>query len=112
MSAYVVSDVTANTETAQYAHALLPAQGWGEKDGTVTNSERRISRQRRFIEPKGEARADWRIMVDVAKVMGMLVLIIHLPLTYLQNMCSSLPLQMVAKEGSILPIGQSKIMRL
>ena len=44
----VVSDVTANTETAQYAHVLLPAQGWGEKDGTVTNSERRISRQRSF----------------------------------------------------------------
>ncbi len=66
----VVSDVTANTETAQYAHVLLPAQGWGEKDGTVTNSERRISRQRRFIEPEGEARADWRMMADVAKVMG------------------------------------------
>ncbi len=66
----VVSDVTANTETAQYADVLLPAQGWGEKDGTVTNSERRISRQRKFVEPVGEARADWRIMADVAKAMG------------------------------------------
>jgi len=65
----VVSDVTAKTETAQYAHVLLPAQGWGEKDGTVTNSERRISRQRRFSPAAGEARADWRIMADVAKAM-------------------------------------------
>jgi assimilatory nitrate reductase catalytic subunit len=66
----VVSDVTTNTETAQYADVLLPAQGWGEKDGTVTNTERRISRQRRFAEPAGESRADWRIICDVAKVMG------------------------------------------
>jgi assimilatory nitrate reductase catalytic subunit len=66
----VLSDVTANTETAQYAHVLLPARGWGEKDGTVTNSERRISRQRQFVEPEGEARADWCIMADVANAMG------------------------------------------
>jgi assimilatory nitrate reductase catalytic subunit len=66
----VVSDVTANTETARYAHVLLPAKGWGEKDGTVTNSERCISRQRRFTEPVGEARADWAIMANVAKAMG------------------------------------------
>jgi assimilatory nitrate reductase catalytic subunit len=66
----VVSDVTAHTETAQYAHVLLPAQGWGEKDGTVTNSERRISRQRRFKKPEGQARADWKIIADVAKAMG------------------------------------------
>ncbi len=66
----VVSDVTANTETARYAHVLLPAQGWGEKDGTVTNSERRISRQRRFVVPVAETRADWKIMADVAKAMG------------------------------------------
>jgi assimilatory nitrate reductase catalytic subunit len=66
----VVSDVTAHTDTAQYADVLLPAQGWGEKDGTVTNSERRISRQRRFMIPEGEARADWRIIADVGKAMG------------------------------------------
>ena len=68
----VVSDVTANTETAKYAHVLLPAQGWGEKEGTVTNSERRISRQRRFMNPEGEAKADWRIIADVARAMGFL----------------------------------------
>jgi assimilatory nitrate reductase catalytic subunit len=66
----VVSDVTANTETAQYADVLLPAMGWGEKDGTVTNSERRISRQRGFIVAAGEAREDWRIMCGVAEQMG------------------------------------------
>jgi assimilatory nitrate reductase catalytic subunit len=66
----VVSDVTTKTETVKFADVLLPAQGWGEKDGTVTNSERRISRQRPFTVPEGEARADWRIMADVAKAMG------------------------------------------
>ncbi len=66
----VVSDVTANTETAQFAHVLLPAIGWGEKDGTVTNSERRISRQRAFTPAPGEARSDWRIMCAVAQQMG------------------------------------------
>jgi assimilatory nitrate reductase catalytic subunit len=65
-----VSDVMAHTDTTQYAHVLLPAQGWGEKDGTVTNSERRISRQRCFSPPAGAARADWRIICDVAKAMG------------------------------------------
>ena len=66
----VVSDVMAQTETTQYADVLLPAQGWGEKDGTVTNSERRISRQRSFLAPEGEARPDWKIICDIAEAMG------------------------------------------
>jgi assimilatory nitrate reductase catalytic subunit len=66
----VVSDVMANTDTARLAHVLLPALGWGEKDGMVTNSERTISRQRPFLAPPGEARADWRIVCDVARAMG------------------------------------------
>ncbi|MBC8025404.1 MAG: molybdopterin-dependent oxidoreductase, partial [Steroidobacteraceae bacterium] len=66
----VVSDVVANTDTAKLAHVLLPALAWGEKDGTVTNSERTISRQRPFLPPPGEARADWRILCDVARAMG------------------------------------------
>jgi len=49
---------------------LLPATGWGEKDGTVTNSERRISRQRAFLPAPGEARADWKTLCDVAIRMG------------------------------------------
>ncbi len=66
----VVSDVTGQTETAGFADVLLPAMGWGEKDGTVTNSERRISRQRQFTLPAGEAREDWRIICEVAQRMG------------------------------------------
>src|SRR3546814_10158097 len=54
----VVSDVVASTDTAQLAHLLLPALAWGEKDGTVTNSERVISRQRAFRPAPGEARPD------------------------------------------------------
>ncbi len=66
----VVSDVMGNTDTAALAHVLLPALAWGEKDGTVTNSDRTISRQRAFLHPPGEARADWRIVCDVARAMG------------------------------------------
>ncbi|WP_134681267.1 nitrate reductase [Paracoccus ravus] len=66
----VVSDMMAQTDTTRLAHVLLPATGWGEKDGTVTNSERRISRQRRLLPPVGRARDDWRILADVAGRMG------------------------------------------
>jgi assimilatory nitrate reductase catalytic subunit len=66
----VVQDACANTDTARLAHVLLPAAAWGEKDGTVTNSERRISRQRAFIAAPGEARPDWQIICDVARRMG------------------------------------------
>ncbi|HSG33963.1 MAG TPA: molybdopterin-dependent oxidoreductase [Sphingomonadaceae bacterium] len=66
----VVSEVMAESDTAQFAHVLLPALAWGEKDGTVTNSERRISRQRALFAPPGEARADWRIVCDVAARLG------------------------------------------
>ena len=66
----VVSDVERHTDTTALADVLLPAAAWGEKDGTVTNSERRISRQRAFLPPPGEARPDWRIVCDVAAAMG------------------------------------------
>lgn len=66
----VVSDVIADTDTSRFAHVKLPALAWGEKDGTVTNSERCISRQRAFMPAPGAARADWRIMADVAAAMG------------------------------------------
>ena len=52
------------------AHVLLPAAAWGEKDGTVTNSERRISRQRAFLPLPGEAKPDWRIVSEVAAKLG------------------------------------------
>ncbi|MDE2429137.1 MAG: molybdopterin-dependent oxidoreductase, partial [Burkholderiales bacterium] len=66
----VVSDIVEKTDTNAFADVLLPALGWGEKDGTVTNSERRISRQRAFLAPPGEARADWKMLCDVAQRMG------------------------------------------
>jgi len=65
----VVSDVT-RTDTTRYADVLLPALAWGEKDGMVTNSERRMSRQKPFMPVPGGARADWRIICDVATRMG------------------------------------------
>ncbi|HEY8026030.1 MAG TPA: molybdopterin-dependent oxidoreductase [Burkholderiaceae bacterium] len=66
----VASDIMEKTDTNVLAHVLLPALGWGEKDGTVTNSERCISRQRAFLTAPGEARADWRVLCDVAQRMG------------------------------------------
>ncbi len=66
----VVSDILRDTDTARHAHVLLPSVGWGEKDGTVTNSERRISRQRWFLSAPGEAKADWWQMAEVGQRMG------------------------------------------
>ena len=66
----VVSDCMQYTDTTAYADVLLPALTWGEKDGTVTNSERRISRQRQFLSSPGEAKADWWMLTELAKRMG------------------------------------------
>jgi assimilatory nitrate reductase catalytic subunit len=66
----VVSDSQRHTDTTACAHILLPAATWGEKSGTVTNSERRISRQRAFLAPPGEARPDWWIVTQVARRLG------------------------------------------
>jgi assimilatory nitrate reductase catalytic subunit len=66
----VVSDCIADTDTARFAHVKLPAAGWGEKDGTVTNSDRLISRQRPLFPCAGEARPDWWIVTQVAQAMG------------------------------------------
>ena len=63
----VLQDAFRDTETEAYADVLLPASTWGEKDGTVTNSERCISRVRAAIKPPGEARADWAIVVEFAR---------------------------------------------
>lgn len=65
-----VSDVIRHTDTTALADVLLPAAAWGEKDGTVTNSERRISRQRTFLSPPGEVRPDWWQICEVAKRLG------------------------------------------
>ncbi|MDG6096664.1 nitrate reductase [Alteromonas sp. ZYF713] len=66
----IVSDTAAQTDTLNYAHIALPATGWSEKNGTVTNSERRISRQRGLVEPMDEAKHDWEILSMVGRAMG------------------------------------------
>jgi assimilatory nitrate reductase catalytic subunit len=63
----IVQEAYRTTATAALADVLLPAAAWGEKEGTVTNSERRISRVRRAVAPPGLARPDWEIAVEVAR---------------------------------------------
>ena len=68
---FVISENVPSNDTVDAgAHVLLPAQAWGEKSGTVTNSERRISRQRAFLTAPGEAKPDWWIVGEVAKRLG------------------------------------------
>ena len=68
---FVVSEnVLSNDTLAAKPHLILPAAAWGEKDGTVTNSERRISRQRAFLPLPGAARPDWWIVCEVARRLG------------------------------------------
>lgn len=66
----VVQEAFGHTETCAYADLLLPATTWGEKEGTVTNSERAISRVRAAVSAPGEARHDWAIVVDFARRLG------------------------------------------
>ena len=76
----VLQDAYATTATARYADLLLPAATWGEKEGTVTNSERRISRVRAAVAAPGQAWADWRIVTEVARrVQPLLPTRAHLP---------------------------------
>ena len=66
----ISENVLSNDTVNAGADVLLPAQAWGEKSGTVTNSERRISRQRAFLAPPGEAKPDWWIVAEIAKRLG------------------------------------------
>jgi len=66
----VLQETFGDTDTADYADLLLPATGWGEKEGTVTNSERRITRVRAATDKPGETRHDWDIVVDFARRLG------------------------------------------
>jgi len=66
----IVSECMAATDTLDLAHIALPATTWGEKNGTVTNSERRISRQRGLVPPPGQARHDWWIISELGKRLG------------------------------------------
>lgn len=67
----IVSDCSVDSDTVKCADIVLPAQGWGEKSGTVTNSERRISRQRTLMLAAGLAKPDWWILSQVATRMGL-----------------------------------------
>jgi assimilatory nitrate reductase catalytic subunit len=69
----VVSDCMAQTDTTKFADVLLPSAAWGEKDGTVTNSERMISRQRSFLDMPGDAKADWWQLAQVGQRLAMLL---------------------------------------
>jgi assimilatory nitrate reductase catalytic subunit len=66
----VVQEAYRKTDTTGYADLVLPATTWGEKEGTVTNSERRVTRVRAAVAGPGEARADWAIAVDFAQRLG------------------------------------------
>ena len=63
----VVQEAFSTTATCRFADLLLPATTWGEKEGTVTNSERRVSRVRAAVPAPGETRHDWKIAVDFAQ---------------------------------------------
>ncbi|MGR3363641.1 MAG: molybdopterin-dependent oxidoreductase [Maritimibacter harenae] len=65
-----VSDVTGHTDTARLADVLLPAAAWGEKSGTVTNSDRTISRQRAAVPAPAGCRPDWDMLAEVGRRMG------------------------------------------
>ncbi|MFT4035283.1 MAG: molybdopterin-dependent oxidoreductase [Patulibacter sp.] len=66
----ILQDAYEPTETSRFADYLLPAAQWPEKDGTMTNSERRISRVRAVIEPPGQALPDWEIFARVGRAFG------------------------------------------
>ncbi len=65
----VVQDIFM-TETANYAHIVLPGAAFSEKDGTFTNTDRRVQRVRKAVYPPGDAMEDWRIICEIARRMG------------------------------------------
>ena len=66
----VVQDGFHPTPTTEFAHLVLPAAIWGEKDGTYTNSERRVSKVNKVVAPPGEARSDFHIFLAIAEKLG------------------------------------------
>jgi ferredoxin-nitrate reductase len=66
----IVQDAYHPTETSALAHVVLPAAQWAEKDGTQTNSERRVSLMRRAVDPPGDALPDWEIFARVGRALG------------------------------------------
>ena len=66
----VAQDLFLNDSTRKYADVVFPASSFAEKDGTFTNTERRVNRVRKAVPSPGSAREDWRIVVDFAKALG------------------------------------------
>jgi ferredoxin-nitrate reductase len=66
----IVQDAYHPTETGALAHVVLPAAGWAEKDGTQTNSERRVTLMRKAVDPPGDALPDWEIFARVGRALG------------------------------------------
>src|SRR5213078_2351935 len=66
----VAQDLFLNDTSARYADVVLPASSFAEKDGTFTNTERRVNRVRAGVPCPGEAREDWRIVIDLARELG------------------------------------------
>ena len=62
----VVQDLFIN-ESGAYADVFLPAASWAEKEGTFTNTDRRVQRVRKALEPRGQSRPDWEIICDLAE---------------------------------------------
>jgi formate dehydrogenase alpha subunit len=67
---FIVAQDIFLSETARLAHVVLPAASFAEKDGTFTNTERRVQRVRKAIPPVGQSKADWEIVCEIAKRMG------------------------------------------
>jgi len=67
---FLISQDVFLSESAQYADVVLPAFSFAEKEGTFTNTERRVQRVRKAVNPPGQARDDWRIVCDISNAMG------------------------------------------
>ncbi len=67
---FVIAQDMFLNETSEFADVVLPAAAFAEKDGTFTNTERRVRRIRQILEPPGEARSDWQIISEIARLLG------------------------------------------
>jgi formate dehydrogenase major subunit len=101
----VVQDIFL-TETAAFADVILPASAWPEKTGTVTNTNRQVQMGRKAVEPPGEAREDWAIIVDLARRLGLDWGYAH-PREVFEEMCRAMPSlanitwERLEREGSV-----------
>ncbi|MFP3898833.1 MAG: formate dehydrogenase subunit alpha [Dehalococcoidia bacterium] len=86
----VVQDIFLS-ETAEFAHVVLPAASFAEKDGTFTNTERRVQRVRKAVEPVGDSRPDWSIICQVAQRLGVVGFEYGHPSEIMEEICGLTP---------------------